>query len=384
MSILEMAFWVAAILIAYTYAGYPLLVGFWSRLRPRPTRLRPFTPSVSIVVVACNEADCIRQKVDNLLALDYPPEHCEVIVASDGSDDRTVAQVEGCSSPRVHVIEFRQRRGKTSVLNDVIPRARGDIVVLADARQRFDPHALRALVSHFADPTVGAVGGELVLVDTHAHGAELGQGVGAYWRYEKFIRRHESRVDSTVGVSGAIYAIRRELFSPLPPDIILDDVLIPMRIVRQGYRVLFEAQARAYDRTAPTAQAEFRRKVRTLAGNFQLFLREPWLLSPRANRVWLQTISHKALRLLAPPLLAVAFFTSAALAWRFPYAVLFAAQLVFYAAAVLGFRLRNRASKPFFFNVPYTFCVLNWATVVGLVRWATGRQSVMWQTNNVR
>lgn len=381
---LEATFWTAAALLAYTYVGYPLLVGVWSRLRPRPTRLRSHTPTVSIIVVACNEAECIRQKVDNLLALDYPPERVEVIVASDGSDDATVERAETASSNRVHVIEFRQRRGKSAVLNDVVPRARGDIIVLADARQRFEARALRALVAHFADPAVGAVGGELVLVDTHAHGAEIGQGVGAYWRYEKFIRRHESRVDSTVGASGALYALRRELFAPLPPDTILDDVLIPMRVVRQGYRVLFEAQARAYDRTAPTARAEFRRKVRTLAGNFQLFLAQPWLLSPWSNRIWLQTVSHKALRLLAPPLLALALLTSAALAYQMLYAVLFAAQAAFYTAALLGFRLRHRARKPFLFNLPYTFCVLNWATVVGLVRWATGKQSVLWQTHNVR
>ena len=194
---------------------------------------------------------------------------------------------------------FAVRRGKAAVLNDVVPRASGAIVVLADARQRFEPDTVRALTRPFADPAVGAVSGELILTET-LEGPAVGRGVGVYWRYEKLIRKSESRVDSTVGATGAIYAIRRELFEPIPEDTLLDDVLIPLRIVRRGYRVLFEPAARAWDRVAASAGEELARKVRTLAGNFQLFVREPWLLDPRRNRIWLATVSHKGLRLLGP------------------------------------------------------------------------------------
>ena len=377
-------FWSALAVLGFTYAGYPLLLALVASLYRRKVRRAPVDATVTVVVVAHDEQDCIRQKVDNLLSLDFPSSRLEVLVASDGSTDATVARAAGCGSDAVTVIAFPERRGKAAVLNDVVQRARGDIVVFADARQRFDTAALRALLEPFADPRVGAVGGELVLVDTNAHGSEVAHGVSAYWRYEKFIRRLESRIDSTVGVSGAIYALRRDLFRPIPPDTILDDVLIPMQAVAQGYRVLFEPAARAYDRTSPTAAVEFRRKVRTLAGNFQLFARAPWLLVPWRNRVWLQTVAHKFCRLLGPFALAALFLTSAMLVHDPMYAALFAAQVLFYAGAALGLHFRDRPRKPALLNLPYTFCLLNWATVVGLFRWVVGRQSVMWQSNNVR
>ncbi len=386
MSAAELWLWAALGVLAFTYVGYPLLLTAWATLRHRQELRREgvLKATVTVVIAAYNEEACIRQKIDNLLASDFPAGRLEIIVASDGSTDRTVARAEDCRSDAVRVVAFPERRGKAAVLNDIVPLARGEIVVFADARQRFEFGALSALVARFVDPTVGAVGGELILVDTRANGSEVTHGVSAYWRYEKFIRKQESRIDSTVGVSGAIYAIRRSLFQPIPSDIILDDVLIPMQVAAQGHRVVFEPSARAYDRTAPTADAEFRRKVRTLAGNFQLFAREPWLLAPWRNRLWIQTVAHKVFRLLGPFALAVLFVMSALLSAEPLYGALFAAQLLFYAGAVLGLRFRNRPRKPFLFNLPYTFCLLNWATVVGLVRWIVGRQSVMWQPNNVR
>jgi cellulose synthase/poly-beta-1,6-N-acetylglucosamine synthase-like glycosyltransferase len=188
----------------------------------------------------------------------------------------------------------------------------------------------------------------------------------------------ESVVDSTVGVTGAIYALRRELFEPIPDDTLLDDVLIPMRIVRRGYRVLFEGSALAWDRAAPTAEAEFARKVRTLAGNFQLFARAPWLLNPRANRIWLQACSHKACRLLSPFCLAAALAASLVLMKEPFYALALAGQLALYGAAACGHLLRNDGGKHRLLGVPYAFCLLNWAVVIGLIRFINGRQRVTW------
>jgi hypothetical protein len=275
-------------------------------------------------------------------------------------------------------VAYSQRRGKSAVLNDLIPQAHGDIVVLADARQRFARGVLRALAPHFSDPTVGAVSGELVLTQG-ANGSAVGEGVGFYWKYEKFIRRNESRVDSTVGATGAIYAIRRNLFEPIPTDTILDDVLIPMRIVRRGYRVLFEAGARAYDQAAPSAEFEFARKVRTLAGNFQLFVRQPWLLNPFANRLWIQTISHKGCRLLSPLCLAVAFGANLFLLDEPFYQGTLSVQFVLYAAGMGGYLLRNSRKKVRSLSVPYAFCLLNWAVVVGFARFLNGSQRVTWE-----
>jgi cellulose synthase/poly-beta-1,6-N-acetylglucosamine synthase-like glycosyltransferase len=239
---------------------------------------------------------------------------------------------------------------------------------------------LRALVAPFADPAVGAVGGELLLEGEA--GSAVAGGVGLYWRIEKLMRKAESRLDSTLGVTGAIYAIRRELFEAIPPDTILDDVLIPMRIVRLGRRVVFEAGARATDLASSAGAEEFRRKVRTIAGCFQLFAREPWLLSPLHNRLWLQTVSHKLLRLLIPPLLVLALAANAALAASGDafYQLALGVQLLFYAAALAG---RHAGAAPPWLRRPlgaaYVVCLLAWATVVAFCRFASGRQAATWE-----
>lgn len=372
MSSVTIAFWCAVLLLAYTHVGYPLLLWGWAKLAARGSQIDSgtYTPTVSIVAVAYNEAARIEARIENFLQLDYPRERFEIVVASDGSSDATVELAR--KHVGVRVVDFRERRGKSAVLSELVPRARGEIVLFADARQRFDVDVLRALTRHFADPRIGAVSGELMLT-----GEEGSEGVGFYWRYEKFIRRNESLIDSTVGVTGAIYAIRRELFEPIPPQVILDDVLIPMQIVRRGYRVMFEPAAHAYDRTA-TAEVEFRRKVRTLAGNFQLFAMEPWLMNPVANRLWLQTVSHKLFRLLVPLWLAVAFGTNLFLLTQPFYRWTLAAQIFFYAAAAMRHVLNRRGKRMFLLDVPYAFCLLNWATVVGLLRIVSGRQRVTW------
>jgi cellulose synthase/poly-beta-1,6-N-acetylglucosamine synthase-like glycosyltransferase len=374
---LRVCFWGSILLLGYTYLGYPLLIWMWSRLRPRPARSGQVEPRVTLLVVTYNEAERISRRLANLLALDYPRDRLQIVLASDGSTDGTAERAARHARGRAETVHYETRRGKTAVLNAMVPTARGQIVVLADARQRFAPGAIRALVAPFADPTVGGVSGELVLTGNGC-GSGVGDGVGFYWRYEKLIRRSESLVDSTVGATGAIYAIRPDLFEPIPDDTILDDVLIPMRIVRRGYRVVFEPGARAYDRVATTAAEELRRKVRTIAGTFQLFARERWLMNPVRNRLWFRTVSHKGLRLLGPLLLAVTFLTNVALVEGPLYRGTLAAQVVFYAAALGGYALRNARRTPFALSAPYVFCLLNWATVLAFLRFVSGRQRVTW------
>lgn len=376
---MKLAFWVSVLLLAWTYAGYPALLFVWARFRPREARRGPMmVPAVSVIVVARNEARRIRERLENLLALDYPGDRMEILVASDGSTDGTAERARSREGAGVRICELETPRGKPAALNRLAKEARGEILVFADARQRFETGALRALVAPFADPAVGAVSGELILTRDWASTA-VGDGVGFYWRYEKFIRRHESRVDSSVGATGAIYAVRRDLFEAIPEDTILDDVMVPMRVVRQGFRVLFEPAARAYDREASTASEEFRRKVRTIAGNFQLLAREAWLLNPLRNRLWLQTVSHKGLRLLGPLLLLALLAASAALAGAAPYGWALAGQAAFYAAALAGRALRHARRRWTPLMVPYVFCLLNWATAVAFLRCLTGRQSVTWE-----
>jgi glycosyltransferase involved in cell wall biosynthesis len=372
------AFWIAIALLAYVYAGYPLAAAAVARLRRREPLRAPITPSVSIVVVAYNEAARIEDRIENLLALDYPPELLEIVVGSDGSTDETVERARRYQSFGIHVYAFHQRRGKPAMLNDLVRRVKGEIVLFADARQRFEPGTLRAIVANFADPRVGAVSGELIMRPAAGAGA-AGHGAAFYWRYEKFIRSAESGIDSTIGATGAIYAARRALVEPIPADTLLDDVLIPLRIAQRGYRVLFEPAARAFDCASATTRQEFARKARTIAGNFQLFWRERWLFDPRRNRLWFQTMSHKALRLLLPVLHVALFAANVAAAHVAPFQWLLAAQVAFYGAAMAGAVQRQGRRRFIGFTVPYTLCLLCWTTVVGFYRFATNGQPITWE-----
>lgn len=381
-------FWVACGVLAYTLVGYPVVMGVWARRRPRRPSCSDDTPSVTIVLVVHDEAERITARLENLLALDYPADRVSILVCSDGSSDATVCLARACTDPRVSVLAFERWRGKPAVLDDALAGVTAEIVIFADVRQRFDPAAARALVAPFGDPQVGAVSGELHLA-TSPNAPAVASGVGAYWRYEKAIRHAESLVDSSVGATGAIYAIRRSLFTPIPAATILDDVLIPMTIVRAGYRTVFEPRARAYDDAASTAREEFARKARTIAGTFELFARERWLLNPRRNRLWLQTVSHKLLRLLGPLALAAALAASAVLVGRPFYRMALAVQLLLYGVALSEHLRRARAVKPgraakMLFGVPYAFCVLQAATLSGFVRFVTGRQAATWAKAEAR
>lgn len=357
---MDVLFWLSAGFIAYVYAGYPVLLAVWAALQARgragrdrsevpaaPARTTPL-PGVSIVIAARNEAGRLPGRIENLLSSDYPAGLMQILVASDGSTDGTPEALAPFGE-KVELLTLPPS-GKAAALNAAVALARHPVLVFADARQRFAPDAIRRLVSHFADPRIGAVSGELVL-DCEAPGADpastIGDGVGAYWRYEKWLRRQEAIVGSTLGVTGAIYAMRRWLWQPLPADTLLDDVLGPMRVVLRGYRVTFDAGAKAFDAASPDAASELRRKVRTLAGNFQLLAREPRLIVPVANPVWLQFVSHKVGRLLVPYALVALFAASAALAPRSAvYAAAFAAQSLFYGLAAYGALLDRRGAAP--------------------------------------
>jgi biofilm PGA synthesis N-glycosyltransferase PgaC len=347
-------FWTATFVIFYVYAGYPLLLWAWVRVFPRPHRKAATPrdgswPSLSIVVAARNEAARLPARIGNLLELRYPGRK-QIIVVSDGSTDDTVQVVGEYLAERsvppaaVQVLEV-PAGGKPRALNAGVAAATGEILVFADARQRFALDALLHLVANFADERVGGATGELLLDCEGPARTEstIGDGVGLYWKYEKWLRRNESAVWSTLGATGAIYALRRRLWTPLPPDTLLDDVLAPMRAVLQGYRIVFEERAAAFDHASADAAAESRRKTRTLAGNYQILGQEPRILVPFANPVWLQYTSHKLGRLLVPWALLLAFATSAALArshWFYTAAL--TVQVVFYALAAYGAYLEHR------------------------------------------
>jgi cellulose synthase/poly-beta-1,6-N-acetylglucosamine synthase-like glycosyltransferase len=347
-------FWASAAVVVYVYFGYPLLLLAWSRLRPKPVHAHPDEPPVSVIIAVRDEAEALERKIANLRSLDYPASHLQIVVVSDGNNRQTAAVLRRNGG----VIDalYVPRGGKAQALNAGVEAARHDILVFADVRQRFDRQALRGLVAPLADPTVGGVSGELMLdvevgggrrrsSDNRpppAHSTDIGEGMGGYWRYEKWLRRQESAIGSTMGATGAIYALRRALWKPLPADTILDDVLAPMRAVLAASRVVFSSEALAFDPVAPSG-VELRRKIRTLAGNYQILRLEPRLLNPFRNPVWIQYMSHKVGRLLVPYALIALLATSGALAAASPfYALAFAAQILFYGLAGYGAWLSRR------------------------------------------
>jgi biofilm PGA synthesis N-glycosyltransferase PgaC len=335
-------FWSSFLFVAYAYVGYPAILAVWRRLHRRPVARGAYEPSVTLVLAVHNEADSIEAKIRNCRALDYPADRLRLVVALDGCTDGTEARLQRQAGPDLEVVCLPERAGKAAAINAALERATGDVLVFADVRQRIEAGALIELLAPLSDPSVGVVTGELVLL--RPDGREAREGVGFYWRYEKLVRALESDVHSVVGATGALYAVRRELVTPLPAGTLLDDVLIPMRAVRQGRRCVFEPRARVLDRVACCDEAEYRRKVRTLAGNFQLLALAPWLLVPRQNPVWLQFVSHKVARLLVPYALALLLVSNAFLHGTF-YGTFLVLQALFYALAVMGDSLgRSRAT----------------------------------------
>jgi len=374
--ILAYAFWCAALLMLYTYVGYPLWIYLRSRLHPRLLRQGPILPKVSIILAVHNGAVLVRQKLDHLLSLDYPRDRMEIVIVSDGSTDGTDDILKEFQDPRVKCIRCSEHRGKAAALNTGMRDATGEILLFNDIRPFLEGNALRLLVSNFADPRVGCVAGELVLSDD-GHDAAAGAVGGLYWRYEQWIRNSEARVDSALGVYGGFYAVRRELAAELPEGTILDDMLQPLSVIRQGYRSVLDVRARVHDVWPKSLRGEFHRKVRTLAGNFQLLQTAPWLLS-RQNRLRFELISHKLLRLVVPVLLLILLISSALLAKHsILYAGALGAQVALYVFAALGAGLGG--SLVMRIAAPATaFCMLNAAVVVGFYKFLFTR-SPLWR-----
>jgi cellulose synthase/poly-beta-1,6-N-acetylglucosamine synthase-like glycosyltransferase len=329
----EPVFWLSLIFVLYAYFGYPLVLVAWKWLRPRPVHKKPLEVDVTLVMAARNEQYHILQKILNCLNLDYPRDRLQIIVSLDGPTDGTEVLVLGYAGQGIQVTYAPRHKGKAAAINTAVARARGSIIVFVDARQMLARNVIRELTANFSDPTVGAVSGELAIVDdgSERHGPRM----GIYWTYETLIRSLESSVHSVVGATGALYAIRRSLFRELPDDTILDDVQIPMNIVLQGRRVILDREARAFDRPTGPEQ-EFGRKVRTLAGNFQLIARMPELFNFRRNPVFFQFISHKVSRLFIPYALMALLISNLFLTEGI-YLVFLGLQFLWYGLALAGY-----------------------------------------------
>ena len=357
-------------MLTYTYVGYPVWLWFRSQVRALPVHTADYTPTVSIVMVVRNEAGVLEGKLRNLMALDYPAELVEIVVVSDGSTDGT-NDILGryAQSCRVRMIATADSRGKAAGLNDAIAAAQGEIVMFTDARQKIEAGAVRLLASQFADPAVGCASGELMLGNPDS--GEVIRGMGLYWRIEKTIREMESASGSVVGATGALYAVRRQLLVPVPAGTILDDVYIPMHVVRQEFRVTFVPNAHAWDIADQGSEREFSRKVRTLTGNYQLVQLAPWLLAS-SNPLRFEFVSHKLLRLLAPFALAAALTATVVLPEPL-YRAALALQVSFYALSLIAMTKVLKGPVARVADAARIFVVLNSAAAVAFVKFVTGR-----------
>jgi len=381
-------FWVSLGLVAYSYLGYPIVLAIWTGLREalagarflsggpdrRQRRRDDHWPAVSVVFSAFDEEACIRQKIENCLALDYPPEKLEVLVGCDGCTDRTAELALEVGDPRVRVIEL-PRGGKATALSRLVPIATGEVVVLTDANTMMDRGAVRSLTRHFHDAAVGAVVGRLRLYNRVRREYEE----SLYWRYETILKYYEGKLGCVVGANGGLYAIRRLLFSVLTPGTIIDDFVIPVRIAARGWRVPFEPEAVAYEETTEDYEREFGRRARIGAGNWQSLSLVPDLLDPRSGFLAFAFVSHKLLRWAAPFLLAIALVLSVPLAMREgpAYRLLLLGQLAFYGLAFLG---RTGSAGPLrrVASIAHYFVAMNVALAVGFWRFMRGTQSAAW------
>lgn len=366
-------------LVVYSYLLYPLMLAAFARWFGRRATLtaEPCEPDewpvVSLIVSAYKEEHTIRQWVQNALRLDYPADRLEIIVGCDGRVDAT-AELARDPDPRVKVLDFEQRRGKPSVLNDCAAIAVGVLFAFSDANAFYEPDALKKMARHYARAQVGGVVGELVLRDP-ATGANVD---GLYWKYENFLKHREGQIGALLGANGAIYSLHRDMWRPLAPETIVDDFVAGMRVHSAGRELVFEPAAIAHEDSAPNLQAEFQRRARLGAGAFQSLTWLAPLLSPACGAVAWAFWSHKVLRWTAPFCLTAGFVTSAVLAAEPLFALLLAAQVAFYLAAALGARYPVRGPAGRILRLAAMFCSMNAALAVGCWRWLRGTQSGAW------
>jgi cellulose synthase/poly-beta-1,6-N-acetylglucosamine synthase-like glycosyltransferase len=378
-------------IVGYAYAGYPALVYVCSRLFGRKPQ-RPLVPaeqlpSVTLLIAAYNEARDIRERILNALQLEYPRGKLEIIIASDGSSDETAKIAREYASKGVRVIEFPVRRGKSSVLNDVIPHCRGEVIMFSDANTSTEPDSVRNLAAWFSDPEVGVVCGKLILVDPIK-----GRNVDSlYWKYETFLKTCEARLGALLGSNGGIYALRKVVYQEIPGDTIVDDFVIPLLArERTGCKIVYDVEAVAYEETPSSIASEFQRRARIGAGGFQAITLLSGLLNPKHGWLSFAFFNHKVLRWFSPLFLGFALFGN--LLWiamcmphvgnvfHLPWAALFLmCQVAFYASSLLSGMLPTKPKLFKIFRLSAMFTSMNAALAVGFWRWYRGKQNCAWK-----
>lgn len=373
--LLVFIFWSSLTLIIYSYLIYPLILFFFSKTRKIKEKFSfEFEPTVTLLISAYNEEKAIKDKIINSLAIDYPKEKMQIIVASDGSKDTTIDIVKQFYPYGVELFELETNQGKTILQNEAIKHAKGDIVVFSDANAMYKKDAVKHLVKHFLDPNIGCVCGELKYINSASKGS--GEGEGLYWKYEKFLKRMESITGNILGANGSIYAIKREYYVPLPGDII-SDFVEPLEIIKKGYRAVYEPKAISSEETASTYNKEFKRKVRIITRSIRGLFYIKELLNPfRDFSMAFKLVSHKLLRWLIPIFQIILFITNIMiLNINITYHILFYCQIIFYCLACIGI---TTGTKNKFFYVPSYLCMVNFAAFLGIINYILGKKAISW------
>jgi len=378
-TVLQAFFWATAAVVAYVYFGYPALLWLLCRFRrPRPLpAAEGFEPTVSLIIAAYNEEQVIAQKIENSLALDYPKEKLEIIVVSDGSTDRTADLVRGYTAQGVRLVDLPQNVGKASAQNEAVKRATGDVLLFTDANVSLLRDAARQLVKHFQDATVGCVIGKVAYTNEDETG--VSEGEGFYWRYELFLRGKESYLGNLVAGSGPIMAFRRTLFDPLDPAV-SEDFVLPMKAAIKGYRTVYEPGAISRERlfqVSPRDMLKTRTRTTTLDTRSVFLCRA--LLNPLRYPLYAWgLVSHKLLRWLVPYFLIALLAVNLLLLDQSFYRLALALQLAFYALAAAGYLWQKRGKPPRILGLPFSFCLVNGAALVGVARFALGKKAGRW------
>lgn len=373
----EVIFWLSAAALFYTYAGYPLLLALVSAVRPRRIRRGDFESTVSVIITAYNEERDLAAKLENTLALDYPPELVEIIVASDCSSDRTDDIVNEFAPRGVRLHRQPQRLGKTAAQNAAVAQARGDVILFSDATSLYQPDAVQALLPNFADPSVGCVAGRLIYVDPAD--SRIGRGARSYWSYETFLKKHESRACSLIGASGCLYAVRRTAYVPLYHEA-CSDFIIATKMVEQGLRAIYEPNAVCTELTNRRSDNELKMRVRIIAQTFTDLWQHAAMLNPfRSGFYAIQLFSHKVMRYLVPFFLIAIFVASLTLAGSVFFRILFAAQLAAYACAALAWVLDLVGIRSRLLAFPQYFVLANIASLIALYKFLRGERYAHWE-----
>jgi cellulose synthase/poly-beta-1,6-N-acetylglucosamine synthase-like glycosyltransferase len=374
----EFFFWTAILLVAYVYVGYPALIVLLSYVVRNRVIREEREPFVTFLITAYNEEKSIQEKLEDTLALDYPKDKLEIIVASDGSTDRTDEIVTGFSEYGVLLCRVEGRVGKTETQNQAVKEASGEIIIFSDATTGYRKDALRKIVRNYADPTVGAVSGRYEY--SNPTGGAVGAGTKLFWNYENFIKRRQTEIKTITGCCGCIYSVRRDLYEPLPADII-SDLVEPLKILEKGYRIAFEPEAVAYEVTEEKADEEYSMRVRVITRGMNGLAYMKGLLNPGGHPfVAFQLISHKILRWMIPAFLLVAFVANLVLLEKPFFKATMLMQMVVYLFAAAGWFLDRKNKKVKVFSLPLYFCVVNLASIHAALNLLRRRRMITWET----